>query len=119
MKKYTVCHLISSTGLYGAESVVLNLMKAMKSEEAFDCILGCLEDSDNRDCDLFCRAKEFGLKAYQVSLKDGFNPVNIFRLRKFFKDKGVDIVHLHGYKPAVLTYVTGKFIEIKQLAFPK
>ncbi len=115
MKKYTVCHLISSTGLYGAESVILNLMQGMKDDETFNCILGCLEDSDNKNCDLFRRAKELGLEAYQIPLKDGFNPGNIFILRSFLKEHKVDIVHSHGYKPTVLSYLTSKFVKVKQL----
>ena len=115
MKKYTICHLISSTGLYGAESVILNLIQGMTDDETFNCILGCLEDSDNKDCDLFRRAKELNLDAYQIPLKDGFNPGNIFILRRFLKEHKVDIAHSHGYKPTVLSYLAGKFVKVEQL----
>ena len=115
MKKSTICHLISSTGLYGAETVVLNLMEAMKDDMRFRCVLGCVEDKDNKECALYQEAQKLGYHAFQVNVNNISILKDIFVLRRTFSKEGVSLVHSHGYKASVMGYLLSVISDIKIL----
>ena len=115
MKKSTICHLISSTGLYGAETVVLNLMEAMKDDMRFRCVLGCIEDKDNKDCELYQKARRLGYHAFQVNIDNIIILRDIFVLWKALSKEGVRLLHSHGYKASVMGYLFSLISDIKIL----
>jgi len=114
-KKDTVCHLISSTGLYGAETVILNLLEVMRDNARFRCLLGCVEDKDNKRCALYQEAQRQGYHAFQVNVSNISMLRDIVVLRRSLSQEGVSLLHCHGYKASVIGYLVSLIYDIKLL----
>src|SRR5579872_725471 len=91
-----VLQLIGSTGIYGAEAVVASLARDLRSEGIDTCV-GHIRYADPEalkledrltDCDVFALAH--GRRLDLGMLK---------RLHKAVKQRKIDLIHSHGYKP--------------------
>ena len=94
-----VLHLISSGGLYGAEAVILSLMRELNATAEHVCFLAIFHHPDQPVPAL-----------YEAALQSGFDPQRVHllpcrgqldrgvgaRLRELAD--GVDVLHAHGYK---------------------
>jgi glycosyltransferase involved in cell wall biosynthesis len=96
-----VMHLLESGGLYGAESVVLNLSERMQAAGEFAPVIGCIVQRPNETSALYDEAQRRGLAAEKVVLRNfGLAwdiPLAVRRLRSL----GIGIIHSHGYKASV------------------
>lgn len=100
-----ILHFIESGGLYGAESVILNLSREMQSEGGYVPVVGCIVSSLEEQSDLYDKAIEYGLAAEKVVIRNSYLPVDIPRAAKQFKRNGFALIHSHGYKPSVFGFL--------------
>ncbi len=96
----TILHLIDSSGLYGAEKVVLALLRELRRSQ-FLGILGCIREKETDNVEIAERAIEDGIPTYYFTMKRGLNPLGIYKILKFIKHSSISLVHSHGYKPNV------------------
>ncbi len=94
-----ILHLISSSGMYGAEAVILNLMREFNADAEHRCALAVFHHPDQPRPALYDAALSNGIDPQLVhllpcrgQLDAGVNA----RLRKLAED--VDVLHAHGYK---------------------
>lgn len=92
-----ILHLISSSGLFGAERVVLVLSKALKKKN-HEPIVGVIENRYNPHTEVANEAKAAGLDTVTFPCRWQFDPRTALLIREFTKNEQVDIVHSHGYK---------------------
>jgi polysaccharide deacetylase family protein (PEP-CTERM system associated) len=92
-----ILHIISSSGFFGAEAVVLSLLTKLK-EDGQEGFLLCLKSAGQLDPELFIRAKENGITASVISCKSKFDLAAIRQLKKYVVDNNIEIIHAHGYK---------------------
>jgi len=52
-----VLHIISSSGFYGAENVLINIMRSMQDEGVYAPHVFCLKNRGTADPDIYGRAK--------------------------------------------------------------
>lgn len=92
-----VLHLIDSGGLYGAEMVLLNLVEEQVKAGLSPLILSA-GTPDIEEKPLEKAALERGLPIKKWRMKAGFNLPEAWKILKFAKQEGVQILHSHGYK---------------------
>jgi glycosyltransferase involved in cell wall biosynthesis len=98
-------HFIDSGGLYGAESVLLNLSKEMVDGSKFEPVIGCIVGSGEEESELYDRAKELGFSAEKIIVRNKWLFWDVFRVVRQFRALGVDLIHSHGYKPSVIGFL--------------
>jgi glycosyltransferase involved in cell wall biosynthesis len=97
----TVLHLIDSTGMYGAEAVVLDLMAEQKRKGIVP-ILGSIGETDIQDKEIEKIAEQRSLEVKKFRMKNGLNILGAMRIARFASNNKMDLIHCHGYKPNIL-----------------
>src|SRR5215472_16909480 len=97
-----ILQIVSSSGMYGAESVILNLARGLR-DAGHLCLLGVFANSQNPNLQVHHRAIEEGVPSYSFSCKGQFDPTAIRRIRDLATETGAEIIHTHGYKADVYT----------------
>lgn len=96
-----VLHLIDSEGVYGAEMVLLALVKAQADRGVESIILSAGEESQGEK-PLEKEAKCRGLPVVAWRMRQGFNLGGLKAIVDFAIKSHVDVLHSHGYKFNVL-----------------
>jgi glycosyltransferase involved in cell wall biosynthesis len=92
-----VLHIISSSGMYGAEAVILNVMEALRSGP-HSSSLGVFANSSNLNLELHDAALQQGFQSETIPCSGQFDRTTISVLRDLCARTGVNVVHAHGYK---------------------
>lgn len=95
-----ILHLIDSGGMYGAESVVINLLAKLRGS-AFSSMLGCIRESRFQTPLVATEAVKHGIEVEFFTMKRGLSLRGINDIKNFVKKNGIQIVHCHGYKPNI------------------
>lgn len=114
--KTRVLHFIASDGLYGAESVVLNLSMQLQDNYRQTAVIGCIVSSDNENNALYNRAVELGLETVKIVIGNKKLLTDLPKAAKQISALKIDIIHSHGYKPSVYGFVIAKLKAIKIMA---
>lgn len=92
-----ILELISSSGFFGAERVVLELSQEL-SLMGLKLYVGVFRNRQNPHTEVADRAGEFGLITEVFPCNGRFDPRTVLQIRKFIKGKSIDLIHCHGYK---------------------
>jgi len=96
-----VLHLIDSSGFYGAENVIVTLCRHAK-DTTFEPILGCIVAREADLPEVGVVAKNLSIRVVPVFQSMKFDWWN---LRKVISTQDINIIHCHGYKPSVLSFL--------------
>lgn len=99
-----VLHLIDSGGVYGAERVILNLAREHQAGGQVVPVVGCLVPRRTRGNELIAAAAAAGIETLQLPVSNLRLPLDLLRLTGVIRRKRIDLVHAHGYKPAVFAF---------------
>jgi glycosyltransferase involved in cell wall biosynthesis len=102
-----VLHLISSAGLYGAESMLLNLTETLK-ELGCDAIVGVICNSQNPHTELSQCALDRGMEAAVFACRGRVDYKLVRELAKYCQVNHIDLLHTHGMKADVYGYAAHK-----------
>jgi len=98
----SVMHLISSSGFFGAESVLMTLAKNVQDEK-YVPIVGAFKDRrDGAQAEIIARARESGLETFLLECSGRFDLWAAFRLRKYLTENKINVLHTHNYKADVI-----------------
>ena len=75
----TVLHFIDSGGLYGAESVLLNLSREMQASGRYRPIIGSIVGAPDEPDALHDKALELGFAAEKLVVRNGRLPLWVMR----------------------------------------
>ncbi len=89
--------LISSTGMYGAENVVMELLKEINKEE-FETFFGIIENPSKAHMIIAEEAGKYTPHVQVFSCESKLDFKTVFSLRRFLKDQKINLIHSHGYK---------------------
>jgi glycosyltransferase involved in cell wall biosynthesis len=92
-----ILHLISSTGLYGAERVALDLCKSLK-RYGCESIIGVIKNSHNPHVEVADEARKNSIDAVIFPCEGQLDVKLILRIRKYASENQINLVHCHGYK---------------------
>jgi len=108
-----VLHLISSSGMYGAEAVILNLSRVLR-EGRHDCRMGVFYNTANPNLQFHEYALKEGFESYLIECAGQVDRAAIKRIRELVADTDTDVIHAHGYKADIYAYLAlrGKGIPL-------
>ena len=106
-----VLHLHSSSGLYGAESVILNLGKSL-DVHGYHPIIGSLEVDKSLFSSFARAAIESNLDTELIITRVKFSPIAIFKIAKLIRKRNVQIIHSHTFKTTILGFFASRLTRI-------
>ena len=98
-----VLHVISSCGMYGAESVILNISRTL-NEGSHRSIIGVFLNASNPNQQLHETAARVGVESHLIPCKSRIDWSAVIRIRELAAQTGADVVHAHGYKADLYAY---------------
>ncbi len=107
-----IAHLISSSGFFGAENVVISLAESFYNA-GDEVYVGTIHNKHNPHTELIDISQSRGLMTYSVESRSKFDFRTIDALKKFLKAKDIDVLHTHCYKSSLIG-----LLAVKQLRIP-
>lgn len=101
MKPLRILHVTDSAGVYGAESVILDLCTELRGMGQLP-VIASIGDTHCDEKPIERAARERGFEIRAVRMEPGPNPRGAFTLLRLAKDEGADVIHTHGYKSNIL-----------------
>ena len=98
-----ILHVISSSGMYGAEAVILNLCRSL-NESGHDCQIAVFAHEPEPNLELWKKAQAHQVESHIIPCKGRVDRQVTGRIRDLARNVKADIVHAHGYKADVYTY---------------
>ena len=98
-----ILHIISSSGMYGAESVILNLSRLL-NRRGHHSILGVFSNSANPNLQLHEGALAEGVESHLISCRGQIDRTVPASIRNLASATGAHVVHAHGYKADVYAW---------------
>lgn len=96
-----VLHIIDSAGFYGAERVVIELMRE-QVDQRLQPVLCSIGHANAPEKAIEREAKRHGLEVRPLRFRDGPNPMGSAKLVRLGRHGRFDLVHSHGYKSNIL-----------------
>ena len=98
-----ILHIISSSGMYGAEAVILNLSRILK-ERGHENLLAAFSNSSNPNLELHERAQAEGIESHVIPCAGQVDRTAVTAIRDIASRIGADVVHSHSFKSDVYVY---------------
>lgn len=103
-KAMKILHIISSSGMYGAESVIVNLCRSFDTE-LHQSMVAVFLNHLNPNLDLYWNCRQQGIEVHLIGSMRRVDWGAIGSIRKLALSTAVDLVHAHGYKADVLVHL--------------
>ena len=99
-----VLHAISSGGMYGAETMILTLCRAMNAAEPGSAALAIFLNTSQPQTALHEAASAAGISSQMVRCDGRLDRSTAGALRALVADTGSNLLHTHGYKADLYGY---------------
>jgi glycosyltransferase involved in cell wall biosynthesis len=93
-----VLHLISSSGFFGAEKVLVELATATRALSGITPVVGIIQNRYNPHTEIYPLLKNAGILCEIFPCRRRFDVKTVAELREFIQAYGITAVHSHGYK---------------------
>lgn len=107
-------HIRDSSGIYGAERVILALGRNINKEK-FNFLLLCMRREDVRNEELIAAAEENGIKVISVDVSRKIDLNAITKIRNIFRENSVSIFHSHDFKSDIYGVLASMNLGIKRV----
>ncbi|MFH1771978.1 MAG: aminotransferase class V-fold PLP-dependent enzyme [Candidatus Omnitrophota bacterium] len=114
-KTRNIAHLISASGLYGAEKVALSL-SAHLNDNGTKIWMGVINNHHSPNFEAIEEAKRQGIPVFSVDSKGRFDLSCIRELENFIKDNDIDILHTHNYKANIIGLIAARKTGVRVVA---
>jgi glycosyltransferase involved in cell wall biosynthesis len=98
-----VLHVISSAGMYGAESVILTLMRQMQ-RNGTPHVLGVFDNLASPNHALHEIALKNGIESHLLPCSGQIDRTTLRSIRNLAAQTSAEVIHAHGYKADVYSY---------------
>jgi glycosyltransferase involved in cell wall biosynthesis/dTDP-4-amino-4,6-dideoxygalactose transaminase len=115
VEKDKICHLISSSGLFGAEKVMLNIAEASNANGHRSWVIG-LRNTQNPHEEVIEEAKKRNIPTQAIESRGRFDFSAVNRLTQFIKENNIGILHTHNYKANFIGLLAAKRAKIPIVA---
>ncbi len=116
-KPLKVLQLGSPTGLYGAERWILALIKHLDPKQVHTFV-GVIRDDPSLEAPLIREAQKLGFETITIEAYGRFNLAAVKTLRRVIQQKGIHILHTHGYKQDLIGLLATRGTNCRILATP-
>lgn len=107
--------LTSSSGLYGAERMILSLAEFLMQNKNF-VYLVCLRSIFKSKPEIYLQAKKKNIPAYLLYCQNKLDMRIILKLKNFIKKEGIRIIHSHNYKSNLYGLIVSKISKVPIVA---
>ncbi len=114
MRKPRVLQFICPTGIYGAERWILALANNLSAERV-TVELAITRESGQQNMAVFNNS---GHPCHEIPLRNPFDLSAIRQLARLLRERGIDILHTHGYKSDIIGLLAAKWAGVKVVATP-
>jgi glycosyltransferase involved in cell wall biosynthesis len=104
MKRVKVLQLISSSGYYGAENMLLNLCASQEKVGCQNSLL-LFYNVHVPNVEFYERARRRGLSVRMVHCKGRADWRAVRQIQEYIQEDGIDVIHTHGYKADLYGYL--------------
>lgn len=112
-----VAHLVGSTGVYGAERWILALVRYLPVDRVRSVVVNLVDDASGPSA-LAREAKARDVPVLDLYTGGRFSPLGPWRLRRWLRETGVTILHMHGYKADAVGLAATAGTGIRTIATP-
>jgi glycosyltransferase involved in cell wall biosynthesis len=105
-----ILHLIDSAGLYGAEVMLLNLVRE-QIQLGLEPVIGSIGDLETEEKVLEREAVHRGFRVEKFRMRPGLNLLGAWKMLSYTRAERFDLVHSHGYKGNILLGFTPRFFR--------
>src|SRR5436305_12426521 len=102
-----ILHLISSGGLYGAETMVVALSRCLQQQD-HTSIIGVFHNLHSPNTQVADHARSAGVPVQMIACKGRLDPSAVMALRRFIRERQIDTIHAHGYKADIYGYAASR-----------
>ena len=103
-----VLQFITPAGFYGAERWVLALANNIDKEHVV-CDLAVTREGPAQDLALAeYYPTDSGQQVHYLDMKGRFDPSVVKQLCQVIRDRGIDVIHTHGYKSDILGLIAAR-----------
>jgi len=113
-RKINVVQIRDSSGIYGAERVILALVKYI-DKEIFNVSILCMTGRDRKSEILISRAKELGIDVIPIKVNGRLDFKAIAVMRKVMKASEVNLFHSHDFKSNFYGLLASNRLNIKRV----
>jgi glycosyltransferase involved in cell wall biosynthesis len=99
-----ILHFIESGGLYGAESVIINLSQQMLKSELIP-VIGSIVQKKDQKVELIDCASASNITSQKLVINNKRIILDIFIVARYLKKSNIRLIHSHGYKPSVFGFI--------------
>ncbi len=110
-----VLHLISSGGMYGAEVMLFNLARGLAADKC-EVVVGVFHNQHNPHLELAEQLKSKNIPVEIIPCDGQVDFGVLTRIRRLIRAKGIDLVHSHGYKANIYTFLASRFSSVPIVA---
>jgi len=107
----SILHLIESGGMYGAESVIINLSCELR-DQGHKNVIGCFTYKSMPKPEIGQKAILKGLETVYFELKNKIDLNLIKLIVKYCKENDIFLLHAHGYKPSIYCFIINLIYKI-------
>jgi glycosyltransferase involved in cell wall biosynthesis len=110
-----VLQLISSSGYYGAENVIVSLSEAL---ERHNCrsVVGVFHQPSQQNEELIRQAERRGLTVRRIACRGRWDFGAVRAIRDEVERLKIDLIHTHGYKPDIYGLLASRGSGVKRLS---
>jgi glycosyltransferase involved in cell wall biosynthesis len=112
--RITVLQLISSAGVYGAETMLVGLAQEL-DRRGVSVVVGAFEDSRDPHTEVLQFAARQGLQTCSIPCAGRFDRNSVRKIRSILVTRGIDVVHSHGYKSNLYTSFASMFLPVARV----
>ena len=88
----------------------------MNADGKYEPIIGAIVSNENDKNALFDKARDLGVKAQKIPIKNCLFIFHIIRAAMLCKGLKIDLIHSHGYKATVFGYFIKKILNIPEFS---
>jgi hypothetical protein len=111
-----IFQLISSAGYFGAENVLIQLSAELGKSGVCNPIIGDFESLRNPHLEIIEECRKHKIETNNSRCGGKFDFKTIRELRKFTQQREIDIVHSHGYKANVDSFLANYGLSTSHVA---
>ncbi len=107
-RRVRILNLLSSSGLFGAERVALELAHTLKGSFGEEPVIGVMRNSLSPHTEVGEEAERLGIETITFGCDGQFDRKTISTIRRYISGSGIDILHCHGYKSNFYGYLASR-----------